>query len=176
MAASEPSPSTGSSPFHVYFIRHAEKSDKGLELSSRGLARAKCIQSLFSAKPYRIKYILVMKPVKREDGWHRRRALDTVVPLAETLRIKVDTDCDRDDAACLANKVHAALARRDGDVLVCWEHKALSNLVKELGDQHHMKYPSKHFDIIWAYSAKDLSQVEAVTSQQCKGLDGSHLT
>jgi hypothetical protein len=173
--SSTPSLSTGASASHVYFIRHAEKPNAGLELSTRGIARATCIQSLFSAEPFNIKHIFAMKPISKADGLHRRRALDTVAPLARKLGIAVNTECDRDEAACLANLVSAALAKHDGDVLVCWEHKQLTELVKALGDHHDMKYPAQHFDLIWTYSSTNFSKVESVKSQQCRGLDGSRL-
>ncbi|ORY81580.1 hypothetical protein BCR37DRAFT_387815 [Protomyces lactucae-debilis] len=160
---------------HVYFVRHGEKprDDSDSELSALGVRRSQCIANLFSHEPYHIKHILVPATVTKKDGLHRQRSLKTILPLADALGLSKHIDmCDRDDAKCAAGKIRAALALGDGDIVVCWEHKKLSDIVQELGDTHNMKYPKDKFDLIWDYAGNKLDQVQSIRSQNCSGLDG----
>lgn len=83
--------------------------------------------------------LLLVRLLIRVDG-KRRRPLDTVKPLAEDLGLVVDTSCDRDDARCVRDVVE----RYDGvgNILICWEHDALTGIVKTLGNDDAPTYPS----------------------------------
>jgi hypothetical protein len=70
----------------------------------------------------------------------RARPLATVQPLATDLGITVDTSCDRDDQKCVAKVVNAYTG--SGNILICWEHDALTNIVAALGDSNAPTYPS----------------------------------
>lgn len=63
----------------------------------------------------------------------------TVQPLANDLGLTVDTSCDRDDSDCVAKLVGKYFG--GGDVLICWEHDNLSDIVKSLGDKNPPSYP-----------------------------------
>lgn len=43
----------------------------------------------------------------------------------------MDTSCDRDDAKCVEDVVKGYTG--SGNILICWEHDALSDIVDELG-------------------------------------------
>ncbi len=72
------------------------------------------------------------------DG-SRQRPYDTVKPLAKDLGLKVDTFCNRDDADCVANVVNSYGG--SGNILICWEHDRLSDIVQALGDDNPPSYP-----------------------------------
>jgi hypothetical protein len=72
------------------------------------------------------------------DG-SRQRPYDTVEPLAEDLGIAVDIHCDRDDQDCVANTVESYIG--PGNILICWEHDNLHDIVKALGDKKAPDYP-----------------------------------
>jgi hypothetical protein len=57
----------------------------------------------------------------------------------EDLGLDVDTSCDRDDPECVKNAVDNYDG--DGDILICWEHDALTGIVEELGDDDAPEYP-----------------------------------
>ncbi|KND92789.1 L-serine dehydratase [Tolypocladium ophioglossoides CBS 100239] len=131
----------------VYFIRHGEKpsdeNDQGL--SAQGLQRAQCLRTVFgAASQYNIGHIMAQTPKK--DG-SRQRPYDTVAPLAGDLGIPVDTSCGRDDSDCVQNVVKSYSG--SGNILICWEHKALQDLATALGTKDVSPYPSDHFDLIW---------------------------
>lgn len=64
--------------------------------------------------------------------------MQTVEPLAGDLGISVDTSCDRDDQDCVADTVDDYGG--PGNILICWEHDALHDIVKELGDKNAPDY------------------------------------
>lgn len=101
------------------------------------------------------------------DG-SRKRPFDTVTPLAKDLGLTIDHHCDRDDPDCVHDVVKAH--RGSGNILICWEHDALHDIVKELGDNNAPKYPGDRFDIIWEdpYNYKGITNKY---SENCPGLD-----
>lgn len=76
--------------------------------------------------------------IELTDG-SRARPLDTVQPLATDLGISVDTSCDRDDQKCVAKVVNNYTG--SGNILICWEHSALTDIVDALGDSNAPTYP-----------------------------------
>jgi hypothetical protein len=72
------------------------------------------------------------------DG-SRQRPYDTVEPLASDLGLIVDTSCDRDDQDCVADVVFDYTG--SGNILICWEHDNLHDIVKALGDKNAPDYP-----------------------------------
>ena len=131
----------------VYLIRHGEKPDDGGNgLSATGLQRAQCLRQVFSGgSQYGITHIMaqtpksgaiVLKNYVASSANFRQMArgsdhMNTVKPLADDLGLTVDTSCDRDDPKCVEDVVKGYTA--SGNILICWEHDALSDIVDELG-------------------------------------------
>lgn len=65
----------------------------------------------------------------------------TVKPLAKDLGLEVDTSCDRDDADCVKKAVKKY--KGSGNILICWEHAALTDIVQSLGDDNAPEYPDE---------------------------------
>lgn len=63
----------------------------------------------------------------------------TVQPVANDLGLTVDTSCDRDDSDCVADLVDNY--NGSGNVLICWEHDALTDIAKSLGAKSPPSYP-----------------------------------
>jgi hypothetical protein len=141
----------------VYLIRHGEKPSSGNGLNAMGMQRAQCLRTVFGASsPYNIGHIMAETPQSGlfsvpffptyhfepnifSDG-SQARPYDTVLPLSEDLGLIVDTSCQRDDSACVQNVVDSYTGA--GNILICWEHDALTNIVQQLGDQNAPTYPS----------------------------------
>ncbi|KAH8690669.1 putative phosphoglycerate mutase family protein [Talaromyces proteolyticus] len=151
----------------VYLIRHGEKpSNGGVGLSSIGEERSQCLRNVFGASSqYNIGYILAQQ--YKSDG-SRDRPYLTVEPLAEDLGLTVDTSCDRDDPKCVKKAVEAYSG--DGNILICWEHDALTDIVAKLGDDNAPTYPDDSFNIIWT-DPSPYSDITSQTSENCPGLD-----
>jgi hypothetical protein len=118
------------------------------------------------------------------DG-SRARPYDTVEPLAQDLGLTVDTSCDRDDQECVSDLVNAYMG--SGNILICWEHGQLTNIVDALGDDNAPTYPdarssfptqrstcdtnqSYSFNIIWT-DPSPYDSIVSMTSENCPGLD-----
>jgi hypothetical protein len=52
----------------------------------------------------------------------------------------IDTSCQRDDAKCVAKIVKRYSG--DGNILIAWEHKKLTDLVEAMGNKNAPTYPS----------------------------------
>lgn len=48
--------------------------------------------------------------------------------------------CDRDDPVCVRDVVEGYVGR--GNILVCWEHAELADIVMKLGARNAPKYPN----------------------------------
>lgn len=140
LAATAPALSARDSGPTVYLIRHGEKpSDGSNGLSAQGMQRAQCLRNVFGASSqYDIGYIIAEQP--KSDG-SRARPLETVQPLAQDLGLTPDTSCDRDDSDCVADLVDGYDG--NGNILICWEHGELTNIVHSLGakNSNSPEYP-----------------------------------
>ena len=67
------------------------------------------------------------------------RPLETITPLAQALGLEVDTSVKRDDSAGVADVVNNYSGA--GNILICWEHKQLHEIMKALGVKHAPQYP-----------------------------------
>ncbi|EPS26399.1 hypothetical protein POX_g09300 [Penicillium oxalicum] len=150
----------------VYLIRHGEKPASGDGLNAQGMQRAQCLRNVFGANSqYNIGHIMAQTP---KSSGKRQRPYDTVKPLAADLGLTVDLSCDRDDPKCVANVVKGYTG--PGNILICWEHDALTDIVSTLGDSDAPDYPDNSFDIIWTDPAP-YNSIVSQTSENCPGLD-----
>ncbi|KAI9711868.1 MAG: hypothetical protein M1820_002013 [Bogoriella megaspora] len=150
----------------VYLIRHGEKPDDGDGLSAQGEQRAQCLRTVFgTASQYNIGHIMAQTP--QSDG-SQQRPYDTVTALADDLGLTVDTSCQRDDQDCVADVVDAYDG--PGNILICWEHDALHDIVKALGDKKAPDYDGDDFDVIWT-DPSPYKDIVSKTSENCPGLD-----
>ncbi|KAJ5198597.1 uncharacterized protein N7498_007714 [Penicillium cinerascens] len=150
----------------VYLIRHGEKPASGNGLNAQGLERAQCLRNVFGASSsYNIGHIMAEKP--KSDG-KRQRPYDTVEPLAKDLGLTVDTSCGRDHSGCVKDVVDGYTG--SGNILICWEHHALTDIVKKLGDDNAPEYPDDSFNIIWT-DPSPYNTITSETSENCPGLD-----
>ncbi|KAG6019337.1 hypothetical protein E4U41_003281 [Claviceps citrina] len=101
------------------------------------------------------------------DG-KRKRAFDTVKPLADDLGLEVDVSCDREDAECVRKVVEGYGGA--GNILICWEHGMLSAIAEALGGSNVPKYPGDRFDDIWI-DPYPYSAIVDIVSERCPGLD-----
>ena len=152
----------------ILIIRHAEKPDpeRGIEgvdekgsrdpasLSPRGWQRAGALACAFSVAA--IADQLSFRPQRiyasrsSAKGKVSRRSIQTVMPLADKLRIAVDTRFGRGDEESLVQD--AALGVNP--VLISWQREGIpaivSHLVGDVRPEIPAAWPSDRFDLIWA--------------------------
>src|SRR5215470_4534967 len=102
-------------PLRIVIARHAEKPDEGDNLSCKGLNRALALPAVIIAKFGRPDHSYVPTPGLGKSTKHGRM-LQTIVPLAVKLNLKVDTRFQEDDVDDLAQDVLG----RSGTVLMIW--------------------------------------------------------
>lgn len=118
---------------YVNFIRHGEKSPtSGPDLTPDGQHRAqylaKCMSSSSpsAALPYGAPVnLLAAKPTAKSN-----RPYNTLLPLSETLGLKLHHGCKDSDTSCLAEQV--AKLQKGDTLVVAWEHKAIPALLATL--------------------------------------------
>lgn len=172
----------------VYLIRHGEKpADGGDGLSAQGMDRAQCLKNVFGpSSQYDIGYILaqdykaggcpplpwslIVNLLLTVSDGSRMRPYDTVLPLSQELGLTVDHHCDRDDPDCVNDAVKSYTG--SGNILICWEHKELTDIVEALGakSKNAPTYPDDSYNIIWT-DPSDYKHITAMTSEDCPGLD-----
>ncbi|KAK0527834.1 hypothetical protein OC842_004743 [Tilletia horrida] len=162
------SPASSSSthrPGRIILIRHGEKQKGGGKgLAPKGKLRAQCLKHVFGRGEYKVDYI--MAQAYKPDG-RRSRPYQTVKPLADHLGIHVDLHCEREQADCVARRALAAVDQGK-TVLICWQHKALSDIARAFG-VHGLRYPPSRSDILFQLSHR--GKVSAIRSEECSGLD-----
>jgi hypothetical protein len=145
----------------LYLIRHAEKptgqSAQGIDeqgapdkhsLTPLGWTRASALVGLFTSGQRGIavpQHLFASSP----DG--SRRPLETITPLAQKIGLPIDSTIAPDDAAGAA----AAVTHTPGVTLMAWEHHAIPEIAKALGDVQPAppsKWPGSRFDVIWVFT------------------------
>lgn len=128
----------------VIVIRHAEKPDNGDNLSCKGLNRSLELPGLLKKKIGIPDYIFV-PTINTGKNTSTARMYQTIVPFAVKYNLSVNTKYNVDDTKDLAKDV----LKRNGIVLLVWEHDHIDNIVKALGVQNVPKWPGNDFDSIW---------------------------
>ena len=112
----------------VVIIRHAEKPDKGDNLSCKGFNRALELPAVLYNK-YKVPDKIFIPAVNNGKSTNQLRMLETIAPFAIKYNLNIDTKYDVDDAKDVAD----AILKTNGYVLVVWEHDKIDNIVKALG-------------------------------------------
>jgi len=115
----------------VVIIRHAEKPETGKDLSPAGAHRAQAYVDFFKS------FTIDSHPVKLNhlfaaaESKHSNRPQETLEPLSNALRIKIQSQFDLSDPEDLADQVRRSSSGET--VLICWHHGAIPDLLKAFG-------------------------------------------
>ncbi len=135
----------------VVIIRHAEKPDKGDNLSCQGFNRSMQLPALLYNK-FNVPDKVFVPSVDNGKSASQLRMLETVTPFAVKYNLKIDSKFDVDDTKDLAD----AVQKVNGYVLIVWEHDKIDNIVKALGvDTKGKKWDGNDFDSIWIINFKN---------------------
>jgi hypothetical protein len=112
----------------VIIIRHAEKPPKGDNLTCQGLNRSLQLPNVLIKKFGVPSYTYVPSLGLGESTKHSRM-FQTVIPLAAKYNLTVNSKYDEKDSSGLA----ADIRKKEGTVLIVWEHHAIAPIVRALG-------------------------------------------
>ena len=122
-------------PNEIVFIRHGEKKNKHDigDLSKTGEIHAKCWLQFFQDqnRPSTIglpNSLYAMKMGHKKDS--SNRPYETILPLSQYLNIPINNKYLRDDHESVITDILKNNAGKN--VLVCWEHKKIVDLVNEI--------------------------------------------
>jgi hypothetical protein len=131
----------------VIIIRHGEKPEQGDNLSCQGFNRALQLPDVLNKKFGTPNYIFVPS-INTGKKTSTARMYQTIIPFAVKFSLNINTKYDVDDTQGLAQD----LLKRDGTVLLVWEHKHIDNILKALGVANPEKWADEDFDSIWIVS------------------------
>src|SRR5882724_1485540 len=153
----------------ILVIRHAEKPPPhpppyGItlegarekdSLTARGWQRAGALASFFApangtfqdpslAKP---QFLYASKPVKHKGS---RRPFETIMPLAEKLKIRINSDFLKFDTESMLEDAFL----RDGVVLICWQREYIPQITDQILVNNSValpEWPEGRFDMVWVF-------------------------
>lgn len=129
----------------VIFIRHAEKSAKGDNLSCQGFNRSIQLPALISSR-YGIPDFTYVPAIGLGDATKHSRMFQTVIPLGVKFNLVINSKFEEKDSVGIATDI----MKKKGIVLVVWEHKAISSLVHAIGIRNDgLQWADDDYDSIW---------------------------
>ena len=145
-------PSThAQAPLTVIIIRHAEKPEKGDNLSCKGLNRAMQLPGVLIKQFGVPNYAYVPAPSVGK-ATKSGRMMQTIWPLAVKYNLTVNSKYDVKQTSALAKNI----LKRTGTVLVVWEHNNIADIAAALGaPAQSLNWPGNDYDSIWKVTVKD---------------------
>jgi hypothetical protein len=133
-------------PKRILLLRHAEKPDEDSDpnLSTRGFTRAAALSVSIPAMFGRPAFIVATKTTEKSA-----RPVQTVTPLASTLRLEVHDSHKDEEFQAVADALLSHEKFRDEQVVVCWHHGKLPQLAKALGVVDPPSWEDDVFDRFW---------------------------
>lgn len=131
----------------VIIIRHGEKPENGDNLSCKGLNRALQLPAVINKK-FGIPNHIFVPAINTGKSTSTARMYQTAVPLAVKYNLTINTKYDVRDAKDLVQDV----LKKNGTVLIVWEHDNIDNILKAFGMKDASKWPGDDFDSIWIVS------------------------
>lgn len=138
------------SPLTVVIIRHAEKPDKGDNLSCRGLNRAMQLPAVL-VKQFGVPDYAYVPAPSVGKATKSGRMMQTIWPLAVKYNLTVNSKYDVNQTSALAKNI----LKRSGIVLVVWEHNNIADIATALGAKtKSVNWPGNDYDTIWKITVK----------------------
>lgn len=140
-------------PGQVLIIRHGEKpGDPGLDsdadgpdLSPEGYKRAAALSVHIPASFPKPDVLIATQPSR-----HSNRPLQTITPLAEKLKLDVNSKHPDDDYGTVAQRIRNNPKYAGKNVLICWHHGKIPQLAAALGVVNPPSpWPGQVFDRVW---------------------------
>jgi broad specificity phosphatase PhoE len=141
-------------PAVVFIIRHAEKptDDKDPHLTAQGVKRAERLPALFLPQPGSAALPRLPRPnalFASAPSKHSDRPIETITPLAQALKLRINTSYDERETAAVAKEVLSG--KYAGKVvLICWHHGEIPHLAEAFGATGVPKHWNDAvFDQVW---------------------------
>ncbi len=135
----------------IVIIRHAEKPEKGDNLTCQGLNRALLLPKLLNAK-FGIPAYIFVPAIGLGESTKHSRMFQTIGPFAIKYNLTINTSHKEKDSLMIAKDLES----RKGTLLLVWEHKAIAPIVRSLGvNAPNLNWPDDDYDSIWIITFKN---------------------
>ncbi len=154
-----------SAPSEIIIIRHAEKPDSGNQLSPKGFQRANALPQFFEKFPTPVAIFAAgVKQDNPADLDKSIRSIQTVMPLAKKLGLKIHDEFTKNKTQELVQTIMTSPQYDGGLVIICWEHKVIQTIAQELGFTTAPQWSDEVFDRAWIldFSSSRLVKVSNV--------------
>lgn len=140
---------TLSMPAQIILMRHGEKPEEGDELSEQGWARAKALPNLFDRKELKSKpfALFAMKRKSKSDG--SIRPIQTLKYVSEKFNLTINTPFKKDQVIDLVQQIRNDSNLNEKTIVICWEHKVLRDIARELGLNSPPDWSGDVYDRLW---------------------------
>lgn len=128
----------------VVIIRHGEKPQNGDNLSCQGQNRALQLAAVLHEK-LNIPDEIYVPSLKSDDATKHSRMFQTITPFAVKYNLPINSKYSSDEN----NKITKSVFKKEGLVLMVWEHNAIQQLVGALGVDSAPQWLDTDFDSIW---------------------------
>ncbi len=124
-------------PAQVIIIRHGEKDPQSFGLTQKGFERAGALAYYLTETPDLLLYgppfaLFASRPVHRSDEF-TTRCIDTLAPTAALLSLPVHSPYAPPHDQQLADFVLNNKNYDGKNILICWHHTSIKNLIKAFG-------------------------------------------
>jgi len=137
-------------PAQIVLIRHGEKTHGSPHLSRAGWERARRLPRLLNRTALmRFGEPVALYAAAPKHRGSSVRSMETLEYLATELHLPIIADYPKKRFADMVDEIMNTPAYDGRTVLICWEHKLLSDIVALLGVRVDAEYPRGVFDRIW---------------------------
>lgn len=148
----------------VVLIRHAEKPAQGDNLNCQGLNRSMQLPSVL-VKKFGIPNYVYVPNLSAGKGTKRSRAFQTILPLSIKYNLNINSSFDVEDGKNMASDI----TTKKGTVLICWEHKELTKIIKALGVKSgNLKWVENDYDGIWIVTYQKGKAIFSIDKENLK--------
>jgi hypothetical protein len=154
-----------SNKLKVVIIRHGEKSNGGDNLSCQGQNRALQLAAVLHEK-LNIPDEIYVPSLKSDDSTKHSRMFQTISPFAIKYNLPINSKYSADEN----DKISKSVIKKDGLVLMVWEHSAIQALAGALGVNDAPQWANADFDSIWIVNYQD---GKAILSMDKEGINPS---
>jgi hypothetical protein len=147
----------------VVIIRHGEKPKDGDNLSCQGQNRALQLAAVLHAK-LNIPDAIYVPALKSDDETKHSRMFQTISPFVIKYNLPINSKYSADEN----EKITKSVFKKDGLVLMVWEHSAIQSLTGALGVNDAPQWADKDFDSIWIINYQD---GKAILSMDKEGIN-----
>ena len=128
----------------IILIRHAEKPQKGDNLTCQGLNRSLELPQLLYTR-FGLPAATYIPAMALGDSTKHSRMFQTIIPFAVKYNLALTSKFMEDDSTAMAREI----MQKKGTVLVIWEHKRIASIARALGIKDSLHWPDDDYESIW---------------------------